>query len=559
MINIYERTTNRIPGVSSLFVKFNYNPLIVDELKLLESSFYDANTKEWEIPLTELSKFIDRVCKLDTIHIELLPEVQSVMEQYQLQEYQTTPFDYQLEGIQYGLNHDKWLLLDCPGLGKTLQLTYLAQELKSRYNIQHCLVICGINTLKMNWKNEITKHSALSCRILGERINRKGKLVVDGVKERLAQLKAPIEEFFVITNVETLRSDEIVKALNSSKYNKFDMIVIDEVHKCKSPTSQQSSNLLKLTKAKYKIGATGTLLLNNPLDAYVPLKWIGVENATYGNFKNYYCSFGGPFNNTLLGYKNVTILKNQLKTCSLRRTKDILNLPPKVVIHEYVEMNPDQEIFYNNIKEGVALEVVNKVTLSTANLLSLVTRLRQATACPTILTTENISSSKQERAIDLAEQIIASGEKVVIFSTFKETVNQLFGKLADYGIVVATGDQTEEQIEQAKFAFMNDPEIKIFLGTWQKCGTGLTLTSASYMIFIDTPWTAADFDQCCDRIHRIGTSKSVTIYNLVVRETIDERVLELVNDKAAITDYIVDDKITESGISSLRKYIQEFI
>ena len=77
------------------------------------------------------------------------------------------------------------------------------------------------------------------------------------------------------------------------------------------------------------------------------------------------------------------------------------------------------------------------------------------------------------------------------------------------------------------------------------------------MIFIDTPWTDAAFEQACDRIYRIGTTKPVTIYNLIVNDSIDERVLEIVKDKAALADYVIDDTITESGLDSLRKYIEE--
>ena len=559
MIRIEERVTKKLPGLSSLFISFDFNRKIVDELKLLNNSHFDPETKEWEVPATSLSELLDRLCIIDDITLKFLPtESRSDKVSVDPTDYKTTPFDYQIEGIEYGLNRDRWLLLDAPGLGKTLQLTYLAQELKEHRGVQHCLIICGINTLKTNWKAEIEKHSDLSCRILGQRINKKGRLVIDGVPARLKQLQSPIDEFFVITNVETLRDEKIIKALLKNKPNKFDMILFDEIHTCKSPSSQQGHNLLKLTKAKYRVGATGTLLLNNPLDAYVPLKWIGEEHANYTNFRYYYCNYGGPFNNQIVGFKNLSTLKAQLEEVSLRRTKDILHLPPKMIINEYVEMSDTQEDFYENIKNGI-IEQVDKVKMSTANILAMVTRLRQATACPSLLTTENIPSSKMDRAIDLTDQIVSSGDKVVIFSTFKETADKLAMALSDYGVVKATGDNTDDEIESAKFRFQNDDSVKVFIGTWQKCGTGITLTAASYMIFMDTPWTDSVYTQAQDRIYRIGTNKSVTIYNLIAKDTIDERVLEIVNDKKAISNYIVDDEITQEGLDSLRKYIEELI
>ncbi len=557
MIRIQERKTVKLPGITSLFVSFDFNKVVVEEIKSLNSAVYDSETKEWEIPLTSLAELIDRVCKLDNITLDVLESATTDEPDFQLQSYKTTPFPHQEDGIKFGLSHDCWLLLDSPGLGKTLQLTYLAQELKLRNGLQHCLIICGLNALKTNWKTEIEKHSNLSCRILGQRINKKGNLVVEGVAERLKQLQNPIEEFFVITNIETLRDEKIVNAILKNKHNKFDMIVVDEIHKCKSNQSQQGKHLLKLNKARYKIGATGTLLLNNPLDTYVPLKWIGAERSNFSTFRYYYCNYD-LFNNVIIGFKNLSVLQDQIKRYSLRRTKDILDLPPKTVIPEYIDMSDSQSIFYNNVKEGIAKEV-DKVTLRTANLLAMVARLRQASACPSILTTQSIPSAKIDRAVDLAEQIVESGEKVVIFSTFKETVYQLCERLSNLGVVVGTGDQDDFEIENAKVRFQEDANTKVFIGTWQKCGTGITLTAASYLIFIDTPFTYAEFEQASDRIYRIGTKDSVFIYNLIAKNTIDERVWEIVNDKEALADYIVDEKITEKGINSLRKYIEEFI
>ena len=555
MINIIERKNSKVPGSSSLYISFPYNKDIIDAIKTTQMCVYDKDSKEWEVPITSLSTLVELLSPIDEIQIDLLQYKESKEKTHQLSKYKTSPFSYQEEGIQYGLNHNKWLLLDAPGLGKTLQLTYLAQELKKRKNIEHCLIICGINTLKTNWKKEIQKHSDLSCMILGERVNTKGKTVFEGVQYRLNQLNNPIDEFFVITNVETLRDDKIVKALNKGK-NKFDMIIFDEIHVCKSPTSIQGKNLLKLKSAKYKVGATGTLLMNNPLDTFMALKWIGAESASYTNFKYYYCLYGGQFNNELLGYRNLDTLKHMLGTCSLRRDKSLLNLPPKTIINEIVDMPDRQRKFYEDIKAGIKDEV-DKVKLMPNVLLSMVMRLRQATAHPGILSTENIPSGKIDRCCDLVEQIVSDGNKVVVFSTFKETLDALKEKLKYYKPLIGTGDIPDEEISSNVDKFQTNDKNKVFLGTWQKCGTGLTLTAATYMIFMDTPWTDAAFEQACDRIYRIGTTKPVTIYNLITSDSIDERVLEIVSDKAALADYVIDDTITESGLNSLRKYIEE--
>lgn len=470
-------------------------------------------------------------------------------------DFKTSVYDYQLQGINHTLSsgQHKWLLLDAPGLGKSLQMILLAQELKKRNNIKHCLIICGINTLKHNWKKEIEIHSDLSCRILGQRNKRDGSLYIGSVNDRLEDLKNPLDEFFIITNVETLRNNDIIKQINNG-VNKFDMIVADEVHKMKSPTSQQGKNFLKLNST-YKIGLTGTLLLNSPLDAYVPLKWIGADNSTYTNYKYYYCNFSGPFNNILTGYKNIDVLKDQLNDISLRRTKDILDLPPKNIIHEYVEMDTAQQKFYQDITDGIISEV-DKVELNTSTLLSMITRLRQATADPSILTSnDDIKSAKIERTIDLAKQILENNEKVVIFSEFKKPLDIIMTELKEYNPLLCTGDVNDDIISQNIYNFQNNDTNKVMCATISKMGTGITLTKASYAIFMDSSWTAAVNHQAEDRIYRIGSESPVFIYYLWTTGTIDEHVKEIVDDKDAISDFVIDDKISNKSMESLKKYI----
>ena len=556
MIFIEEQLSNKVVGKTSLYINFSYDPQLVELMHSCDGAYYDSKSKTWEVPNSNFKKIIATARELDDIKIKLLTikESDSKILNYNLIDYKVKPFQHQIEAIQYGLNHKSWLLLDAPGLGKSASMIHLAEELYARKKISHCLIICGINTLKFNWKKEVAFHSNLSVRILGEKINKKGNTVIGSVQERLNELKSPIDEFFVVTNIETIRNNDIAKELNNSKINKFDMVVVDEIHTCKSPTSQQGKNLLKLKSPKYKIALTGTLLLNSPLDAYMPLKWIGEENSTYTNFKYYFCNFSGPFNNILSGYKNISKLKSILNDCSLRRTKDSLDLPSKTIINEFVNMNPQQESFYKNIVSGI-VDQVDRVHISNASLLAMVSRLRQATACPQYLTTENIVSSKCDRAIDLASQIISNGNKVVIFSIFKETLNYLNENLKQYNPLLCTGDISDEIISHNIDQFQDDNEHKIILATTSKMGTGITLTKASYAIFIDAPWTQALCQQCEDRIHRLGSKNPVFIYYLWTNNTIDERVKDIVETKGLVSDYIIDDKCNDVLISKLKQII----
>ena len=333
------------------------------------------------------------------------------------------------------------------------------------------------------------------------------------------------------------------------------MIVVDEVHTCKNPTSIQGKNLLKVC-SKYKIAATGTLITNNPIDAYVPLKWIDQNKSNYSTFKYYYCNYNGPFHNELVGYKHMDVLKESLNEVSLRRTKDLLDLPAKNIINETIELSSVQRQFYDDIVNGITSQA-DLVNIDNTNLLSMISRLRQASTCPTTLTSENIPSAKIDRAVDLIHQILDSGNKVVVFSAFKETLNVLNKQLDLTNVLLSTGDVADSIIANNIQNFQTDNRFKIMLCTISKMGTGITLTAASYAIFIDCAYTAAQNLQCEDRIYRIGSKQPVFIYYLWAKNTIDERVKSIVEDKSAICDYIVDDKITDKSLELLKKYLQE--
>lgn len=553
MITLEERDTKKIPGITSFFIKFNYNPNIVNELKTLYCKIYNEKTCEWEIPINLLSEVIDRLSKYDDLSISFKKEnIERSLDTIELPKLKEKPFPHQIEGIKYGLCHNNWLLLDAMGLGKSYQAIEIADAIKAKHKIKHCLIICGVNSLKGNWKNEVKKFSNYDALILGERLNKKGRLVIGSIKDRVAQLKAGIDQYYIITNIETIRDNDVLKYIK--KLNP-EMIIFDEMHKCKDSQSQQGSHLLRMNKAKYKLGMSGTLLLNDPLDLYVPLKWIGAEKSNLTTFKSNYCICNNDFHNIIIGYRNLNMLKYQLSKYSLRRTKDILGLPPRTIIPEYLDMNNDQNDFYRNIEKGIVDEV-DKVKISTTSLLAMVSRLRQATVNPQILTSENISSIKLDRAVELANEIVANGDKVVIFSTFKEPCYELGQRLKEFKPLVSTGDESND-VDEKRELFQNNKDVKILIATWSKWGTGQTLTAARYMIFLDTPWTWAIFDQSCDRIHRIGTQQAVFIYNLIVKDSIDEKVWELVNTKKALGDYLIDDHLSNDQFDQLKKYIED--
>ena len=552
MIRIFEISPGKkISGLSSLLVDFDYNQYIVDAIKTIPTSYYHKKDKVWELPVCYLGRLLDSLTFLDDIQLRLLDTPKSgefrfnkkfnlePLSEIEKVSFKMKPFEHQFEAINFGLDKEKWLLLDSMGLGKTNSIIWLAETLKRRGIIDHCFIICGVNSLKQNWKKEIQKFSTESAVVLGEYTTRTGTVRYRSMDKRAEQLKNPIEEFFVITNLESLRDDRIIEAFNTSS-NKFGMIAFDEAHKAATKTSQQGTNLLKL-EAPFKIAATGTLITNNPLSAYVPLSWTGNDESTLTNYKSQYCNFGGFKNNQVIGFKNLDVLQEEIKSCSLRRTLDQVrsDMPPKTVTLELLEPDDDQRKFYDAIKEGVK-EEADKIELKTSSLLALTTRLRQASACPSLLTTQKVSNCKIDRCVELIQELTSQGEKVVVLSVFKETLNELAAKLGEFRFSINTGDIPDPVVANNVSRFQDDPREQVFAGTWGKVGTGWTLNSASYLICLDTPYTAAMFDQGTDRIWRVNNTRPAFITVLMCKDTIDERVQQIIETKKELGEYLVD-------------------
>ena len=552
MIKIYEISPpQKISGLSSLVVQFDYNEFIVDSIKTIPTAHYHKKEKVWELPVCYLGRLLDSLTFLDEIQLRLLDTPESgefhfnrkfnlePLSETERISFKATPFPHQLEAVDFLLKQEKALLLDGCGVGKSLEMILFAETLKKRGIIDHCLVITGIAGLRGNWEREIQKFSTESVVTIGKYTTRTGTTRYRPMTKRAEQLKNKIEEFFVLLNVESIRDPKVIEAIKSSE-NKFGLIAFDEAHKIGAPDTTQYTNLMKLD-ADFKIAATGTLIVNSPLSAFPSLKFTGNDAATLTNFKSQYCAFGGFGNKQIIGSKNLDILREEIANCSIRRTlydvrKDI---PPLTIDVEYLEMEEDQQKFYEAIKEGVK-EEADKIDLKAGNLLALTTRLRQATACPSVLTTQEIESIKVTRAFEYIQEIVSQGEKIVVFSMFKEPLNQLAARLDGFRYSLNTGDTPDAVAFQNMLRFQDNPDEQVFLGTFGKCGTGFTLNSAMYLVCIDTPYTFSLFEQGYQRVYRVNNTRPAFIKVLVCEETIDERVQEIVETKKELGEYLVD-------------------
>ena len=544
MINVRIAKSLKCNGEYSLFVSFPYNQHIVDIIKEFPSRYWFSTNKEWELPVNKLSNLLSSLTEQE-FQIEGLSNLKPLpkTELPKNFDFKTKPFQHQIEGFTYGMEHDRWLLGDEQGLGKTKQVIDIAVAKKLTKGYKHCLIICGVNGLKWNWANEIKTHSNQSAYILGQRV-KGGKITIGSNNAKLADLRSisDIHDYFIITNVETLRSAEIASELVSlCKTGEIGMIATDEVHKMKNPSSQQGKGLLKL-HADTMIAMTGTPLMNTPLDLYIILKWLGYEKHSFYAFKNHHCIMGGYGNYQIMDYKNLDELREQLDEIMLRRLKsDVLDLPAKLYVEEFVEMTPKQKQIYDEVTALIKMNI-DQIKMAHNPLAELI-RMRQATGYTGILSSTVQESAKLDRMEELVDEAVQNGKKVVIFSNWTQMTDVIRARLSKkYKGVVITGQTSDVERQVNVNHFQNNADCKYVVGTIGAMGTGLTLTAGTVEIFMDEPWNKANKEQAEDRCHRVGTSENVTIYTLMCKDTIDERIHAILERKGEMADMLVDGK-----------------
>lgn len=560
----------------SAFVSFEYDSNLVSIIKSMGTRVYIPDKKTWEIPESAVPMLMSRLHDYDVL---LRGEMRHETPESHAQlpsgfVFTTKPYKHQMEGVIYGLEHESFLLGDDQGLGKTKEIIDLAMCRKQTDGLKHCLIICGINGNKYNWADEVKIHSREDSWILGTRFTKRPpiKMIEGSTKDKMEDLNNIPHQFFWITNIETLRGGSFKEKQGKRTVIRFPiaekiqelcdkgiigMIAFDEAHKAKNPDSQQGKALLSIDCKGPKIPMSGTFVLNNPLDLYLPLRWSGFETHSFYAYKQHYCKMGGFGGKEIVGYKNLDELRSMVSKVMLRRVKgDVLDLPPKVHTIEWVDAYPEQKSLYKDVRDQVR-DNIDKVKVH-PDPLSEMLRLRQVTGYPGILSSTVTKSAKMDRMEELVEDEVSVGGKAIIFSNWSEMTNVIRHKLKKYNPAYITGEVGSVQRMEEKDRFQNDPNCKVMIGTIGALGTGFTLTAAQLVIFVDEPWNRGIKDQAEDRAHRIGTRGTVRIVTILTRDTVDEGVYNLVQKKGKMADLLVDGKVDGKNVDNVLSYLLTF-
>ena len=449
--------------------------------------------------------------------------------------------DYQ----KYGYKWLKYLtdnnlgacLADDMGLGKTLQAIALLSNLHEEKKKKSMVIMP--KSLIYNWENEIKKFAP--------------KLKVGvyyGINRDFSSLK---KVDVILTTYGTIRND-----IENLLEHKFDLLILDESQNIKNINSQTTKAVL-LLNAKKRVALSGTPIENNLLELYSLFRFLNPEMfGSVQRFTNSYILPIQKYSDT----STIEELKKKIYPFLLRRVKkEVLeDLPDKIEKLVYVDMNDEHRKFYEE-RRKYYYSLLQKNTSSQGNfdkffVLQAINELRHIVSSPE-LESKKIISSKKEVLIENVIEAIENNHKVLVFVNYLSSIESICDSLKENKIkyLKMTGQTKDRQTLVDKF--QNDSRYKVFVMTLKTGGVGLNLVSADTIFIYDPWWNTTVENQAIDRAYRLGQDKTVFAYKMIMRNTIEEKILKL----QEIKNKLLDDLISEDNLSTknLSKNDIEFI
>lgn len=448
---------------------------------------------------------------------------------------QETPFPYQIEGARWLATMPQALLADEMGLGKSAQAV-MACDLIGAENI----LIVSPAAVRINWSREFDRFSDVE----------RPCVVIKTGKDK------PIRGVNIVS-YDLIASNE--KLRNELKAREWDVLVLDEAHYLKERTTKRTKACYGFNKhpglagsAKHVWRLTGTPMPNNASELYTQMKSLGAVNMPYWDFVFQYCEgFQADYGYKITGVKNVEDLKRKLYPFMLRRKKDqvMTQLPPIMfqnitVEKTEVEMDPYfyenwQSIgipkFIENLKgiEQTVRDNMKAIQQHSHGSFEHAAKMLEGMSTPTSTLRRYIGLSKVKPVIDIIEEELATDQidKIVLFAMHKQVIDEARDRLKKFGAVTLYGGTPADKRQRHIDDFQNHPHPRVFIGQIVAAGTGITLTRASEVAFIEASWVPAENAQACMRCHRITQTRPVRVRFFTAAGTVDEDVMRVVVNK----------------------------
>lgn len=438
------------------------------------------------------------------------------------------PYEYQKEGILFGLDRRRLLIGDEPGLGKTLQSIGIVDAA----NAYPCLVICP-SSLKINWQREFEKFTDKKALVLDNASRTSWPYFLGMGMFHVAIVNYESLKKFFVWDIKGGKTFTLKDIVFNRDINVFRSVIMDESHRLKDPTAQQTMFTRGIVEGKeWRILLSGTPVLNHAQDLVSQLAIMGRLLSDFGGRGKFLAQYGEN--------ENLSELSDKLYgTCMIRREKAkvLTELPDKQRTDLYVDISNRDE--YDLAAADLAAYLREYTECTDRE----IRRKMRMEALVKFMTLRSLASKgKVKQATDFIKNFLANGKPLIVFCSLKEIVKVLQKQFPD--AVRVTGDDNTAEKQAAVDVFQSG-EAQLIICSIKAAGVGLTLTASSNVAFVEFPWTYADCCQCEDRAHRIGQKNNVNCYYLIGRSTIDPVLYNIIHKKRSIANQIMacDDDI----------------
>jgi len=428
---------------------------------------------------------------------------------------------YQKAGIAYAMQRSATLIADEMGLGKTIQAIGVINATAPKT----VLVVCPAS-LKINWKNEMTKWLVADRDIQ----------IVNGGGEQIPETP----------DVIIINYDVLSKHAYAIKSRVWDMVIMDEAHYIKNNDAKRTKIAVSI-KANRKVILTGTPITNRPIELQPIAGYL--DPASFGNYFKFGLRYAGAYKGRwgwdFDGATNLDELQRVLRqSFMIRRKKDevLKELPEKV---RQIIVLPNSAYSDEIKKEFTTLaDAVDETSSEDIDF-------------------EKMSGVRHETALAKVADVVAHlqdvDHQVVVMAHHKDVVDGIKSGLedADKTVVTLTGDCSQSHRQNSVDTFQAG-NADVFIGTIGAAGVGITLTSASHVVFAELDWVPGNMSQAEDRCHRIGQESSVLVQHLVVDGSIDARLAQVLVGKQRVLDKALDNVIVnEVSIEDIALTVQD--
>lgn len=421
------------------------------------------------------------------------------------------------------------------GTGKTITTIAVAGTLFKEGHIKRLLVVAPKSIVNV-WEQEFEKFAAFPYTLV----------VLDGDGNKKADTirhMGSVGLSVIVVNYESCWRLET----DIGRWRP-DMIVCDESSKIKNPQAKCSKALHRLGKSSgYNLILTGTPITNSPLDFFSQYKFLdeNIFGGSFYGFRGKYAILGGYQNHQIVGYKKLAELVEKAHSVAYRiRIDEAVELPEFIDEVRPVVLEKKAQQLYDGIDKDSFAELMSG-EVTARNVLTRLLRLSQCTGG--FIRDDNngivqeVSRAKLEALEDIVDGCLEKGKKVVVFARFVPEIDSIAKMLEkkNIGYSLIKGDVTDRAEQVA--AFQTDPNIKVFIGQLQTTGMGLTLTAGTVVVYYSLDFSYANYEQSRARVRRIGQTKRGVYIHLVCKDTIDEKFMAALKQKADVSKLLVDD------------------